>query len=89
MAAAFERAIASRIEGWRDYFAMPKRPALERRDLGLGLEVRCVSSAPSVSSVDEEVATVTDVNPYRHGKFLVGTGKEIVPPQTLVERSAR
>jgi len=30
---------------------------------------------------------VTDVNPYRHGKFVPGAGHEIVPPGEL--RSVR
>jgi SAM-dependent methyltransferase len=31
----------------------------------------------------DEVQYVVDVNPYRHGKFMPGTGQEIVAPQFL------
>jgi SAM-dependent methyltransferase len=33
--------------------------------------------------LDEEIAAVVDVNPYKQGKFLPGTGHEVVPPAAL------
>jgi hypothetical protein len=33
--------------------------------------------------VTDEVRAVVDINPHKHGKFLAGTGHEIVPPSAL------
>ena len=33
--------------------------------------------------VTDEVQAVVDINPHKHGKFLAGTGHEIVAPETL------
>lgn len=35
--------------------------------------------------VGEDIEFVVDINPYRHGKFMPGTGQEIVPPDFLKE----
>ncbi len=32
----------------------------------------------------DEIAAVVDINPHKHGKFLAGTGHEIVGPEALV-----
>ena len=32
----------------------------------------------------EEIAAVVDINPHKHGKFLAGSGHEIVGPEALV-----
>jgi hypothetical protein len=33
--------------------------------------------------VTDEVQAVVDINPHKHGKFLAGTGHEIMPPSAL------
>ena len=33
--------------------------------------------------LDEEVECVVDINPHRHGKFIPGVGKQIMPPEHL------
>jgi SAM-dependent methyltransferase len=33
--------------------------------------------------IRDEVSHVVDINPYKHGKFMAGTGHEIVPPAAL------
>jgi hypothetical protein len=33
--------------------------------------------------ISDEIAYVVDINPYKHGMFLAGTGHEIVPPMFL------
>jgi len=35
--------------------------------------------------VTDEIECVVDINPHKHGKFLAGTGHEIVAPQSLLE----
>ena len=32
-----------------------------------------------------ELAAVVDINPHKHGKFLAGSGREIVSPEFLRE----
>jgi FlaA1/EpsC-like NDP-sugar epimerase len=35
--------------------------------------------------IDHEVEYVVDINPYRHGKYIPGTGQRIVLPEFLEE----
>lgn len=35
--------------------------------------------------IGDEVAAVVDINPHKHGKFLAGTGHEIIAPDALKE----
>jgi SAM-dependent methyltransferase len=79
-AAVFERSIARKLEAWRSYFAEAKRAGKSVAIWGSGS--KCVAFLTTIG-VDEEVRYVTDVNPHRHGKFIVGTGKEIVAPRRL------
>ncbi|MEW6743244.1 MAG: class I SAM-dependent methyltransferase [Planctomycetota bacterium] len=37
----------------------------------------------STLGIGEEIPCVVDINPHRHGKFLAGTGHEIVSPEAL------
>lgn len=77
---AFERSIDEKLQSWRDYF--DKADRLGKRIAIWGSGSKCVAFLTTLG-IDEEVAYVTDINPYRHGKFIVGTGKEIVAPQRL------
>jgi hypothetical protein len=33
----------------------------------------------------DQIEYVVDINPYRHGKYMPGTGQEIVSPQFLTQ----
>lgn len=33
--------------------------------------------------VKDEIEYIVDINPYRHGKFIPGVGKQIVSPEFL------
>jgi hypothetical protein len=35
--------------------------------------------------IKEEIEFVVDINPFKHGKYMPGTGQEIVPPEFLKE----
>ena len=35
--------------------------------------------------ITKEIEYVVDVNPHRHGKFMPGTGQQIVPPEFMVQ----
>jgi hypothetical protein len=36
-------------------------------------------------NIHNEIQYVVDINPRKHGKFVTGTGQEIVPPEFLKE----
>lgn len=77
---AFQVAVGEKCRAWRNYFdqavAAGKRIAL------WGSGSKCVAFMTTIG-LDGEIACVTDVNPYRAGKFICGTGKEIVAPVRL------
>ncbi len=43
---------------------------------------KCVSLISSLH-MNEELAAVVDINPHKHGKFLAGSGREILSPDAL------
>ncbi|MBV9183823.1 MAG: methyltransferase domain-containing protein [Acidobacteria bacterium] len=43
---------------------------------------KCVSFL-STMDVSDEIQMIVDINPFRHGKYLAGSGKRISPPQAL------
>jgi hypothetical protein len=43
---------------------------------------KCVSFLTTLG-VKDEIEYVIDINPYRHGKFIPGAGKKIMPPEFL------
>ncbi len=78
--AAFESVIDEKLSGWRRYFEAARSRGKKVAVWGSGS--KCVAFLSTIG-VDDEIRFVTDVNPYRHRMFLVGTGKAIVPPQQL------
>jgi hypothetical protein len=56
--------------------------AERRRAVIWGSGSKCVAFLTTLN-VKNEVEYVIDVNPHRHGKFLPGTGKQIMPPEFL------
>jgi len=45
---------------------------------------KCVAFLNTLG-INEDIGQVVDINPYRHGKFLPATGKQIASPQALME----
>jgi SAM-dependent methyltransferase len=76
----FERRIGRKLEAWRGYFDHMRRQG--RKVVIWGSGSKCVAFLTTIG-VTDEVEYVTDINPFRHGKFIVGAGKEIVPPAFL------
>lgn len=77
---SFERAIGRKLETWKAYFDRVR--AQGRKTVIWGSGSKCVAFLTTIG-VTDEVEYVTDVNPHRHGKYIVGAGKEIVPPDFL------
>ncbi len=76
----FERNVGETVAAWSEYFERAGR--LGKRIAIWGSGSKCVAFMTTLK-IDDEIAYVTDVNPYRHGKFLIGSGKEIVAPERL------
>jgi hypothetical protein len=53
-----------------------------KRAVVWGSGSKCVSFMTTLG-VKDKVEYVIDINPYRHGKFLPGAGKQIMPPEFL------
>lgn len=79
---AFERTIARRLAAWRAYFDDVRRTG--KRVVIWGSGSKCVSFLTTIG-VTNEIEYVTDVNPHRHGNFILGTGLEIVAPRFLLD----
>jgi SAM-dependent methyltransferase len=76
----FEQNVGEMLNAWHDYFERAGR--LGKRTAIWGSGSKCVAFMTTLQ-IDEEIAAVTDINPYRHGKFLIGSGKQIVSPEQL------
>ena len=58
--------------------------AEKRRAVVWGSSSKCVAFMTTLG-VKNEIEYVIDINPYRHGKFIPGAGKQIMPPEFLRE----
>ena len=56
--------------------------AERRRAVVWGSGSKCVAFMTTLG-VKDEIEYVIDINPYRHGKFIPGAGKQIMPPEFL------
>ncbi|MEJ2720619.1 MAG: class I SAM-dependent methyltransferase [bacterium] len=45
---------------------------------------KCVAFLTTLG-IGDDIGGVIDINPHRHGKYLAGTGKRIMPPESLRE----
>ena len=80
LVAGFERQVRERLQSLSDKLA-------RHRDRGHRLAIwgsgsKCVSLVSSLDLAAQPV-TVVDINPHKHGKFLAGSGLEIVSPEAL------
>lgn len=79
---SFEDSCAAIQEGWRRRIHSLRRPVI------WGGGSRCVSFLSTLGLTDE-IAAVVDINPYKQGKYLPGTGHEIVAPSDLKDVEPR
>ena len=77
---ASSRRVDARIAGLRDQLAEWRRRGKTVALWGSGS--KAVSYLTTLG-VTDEVQAVVDINPHKHGKFLAGTGHEIVAPEAL------
>ena len=76
----FVARVDARIAGLRDQLAEWRR--LGKTVALWGSGSKAVSYLTTLG-VTDEVQAVVDINPHKHGKFLAGTGHEIVAPEAL------
>jgi hypothetical protein len=80
LVARFQRQVGKRLQSLADALA-------RHRDRGHRLAIwgsgsKCVSLVSSLG-LGTELVAVVDINPHKHGKFLAGSGLEIVSPDAL------
>lgn len=78
----FERDYASRLAGWRR--DLERATANGRRAVIWGSGSKGVSYLTTLA-VRDEIEFAVDINPYKQGMFMAGTGQLIVAPEFLKE----
>ena len=76
----FERQVGDRLQSLSDTLARHRARGSRLAIWGSGS--KCVSLISSLH-LGPELVAVVDINPHKHGKFLAGSGLEIVSPETL------
>ncbi|RJQ16367.1 MAG: methyltransferase domain-containing protein [Nitrospiraceae bacterium] len=81
-AGAFSARYRSRVEAWKNEIGRIGRA--EKRLVIWGGGSKGVTFLNTLG-VKDESRYVVDINPHKHGKYIPGTGQEIVPPEFLSE----
>ncbi len=76
----FRGNVRDRIEGWCSRIARLRDEGKRVAIWGSGS--KCVSFLSTVGVADR-IDAVVDVNPFRHGKYLAGSGMQIIAPESL------
>ena len=82
-AAAFSRSVSSTIARWRDRLVAARADG--KRIAVWGAGSKAVSFLTSLE-LQDEVACAVDINPYKRGRFLAGTGHRVVAPEDLLDQ---
>lgn len=72
----FQDALPAKLKEWRDMMDHNTRIAL------WGSGSKCVSLLSSLDLSPDNICVV-DINPYRHGRYMAGSGMKIMPPDYL------
>lgn len=78
----FAADISARLDRWRRFLLELKGKG--ERVVVWGSGSKCVAFLTTLDMGDE-IEFVVDINPHRHGKFIPGLGKEIMPPRFLAD----
>jgi len=78
----FATNIGQKLERWKQYFQKVQEE--NKRVVVWGSGSKCVAFLTTLGTINS-VQYVVDINPYRHGKFIPGVGKEIMSPEFLKE----
>ncbi len=80
--ARFVRNYAEKMDEWKGFLRQAVTSGL--RVAIWGSSSKCVSFL-STLEVKDEMGAVVDINPYRQGKFLAGSGMQISAPEYLID----
>jgi SAM-dependent methyltransferase len=76
----FSNNCSEKLNQWQR--SLKKLHAEKKRVVIWGSGSKCVSFLTTLN-IKDEIDCVIDINPHRHGKFIPGAGKKIMPPQFL------
>jgi len=79
-AKSFEKRINEKISSWQNYLAKLKKDNSKIIIWGSGS--KCVSFITTMG-LKNEIDYIVDINPYRHGNYIPGLGKDIKSPEYL------
>ena len=84
LVARFERQVNERLQSIADALARHRADGHRLAIWGSGSKcVSLISSLGLARGLGPELVAVVDINPHKHGKFLAGSGLEIVSPDAL------
>jgi SAM-dependent methyltransferase len=84
LVARFERQVGERLQSLSDVLAQHRARGHRLAIWGSGSKCVSLVSALGLSrGLGPELVAVVDINPHKHGKFLAGSGLEIVSPEAL------
>lgn len=78
----FARSCNEKLINWKKL--LREMCLAEKRVAVWGSSSKCVSFFTTLGLTDE-IQCVVDINPFRHGKFLPGAGKKVMPPNVLID----
>ncbi len=81
LAGDFNRAYRTKKSSWRRTLAELKEK--EYRTVVWGAGSKGIMFLNTLNLSHRSIQYVIDLNPHKHGRFLTGTGQEIVPPEFL------
>jgi SAM-dependent methyltransferase len=76
----FASNIQQKLQNWKQY--LEDAQAKQEKVVVWGSGSKCVAFLTTLNTIDT-VEYAVDINPHRHGKFIPGVGKEIMPPEFL------
>jgi Methyltransferase domain/C-methyltransferase C-terminal domain len=80
--ASFQTNFRARADHWKNRLRTDRHAGRKTAIWGSGS--KCVAFLSTLGARDF-VDLIVDINPYRHGKFLAGSGMQIQPPESLRE----
>ena len=78
----FAAQITTKLANWKQHLEQMQEQG--KKVVVWGSGSKCVAFLTTLDTIDK-IQYVVDINPHRHGKFIPGVGKEIMPPDFLKE----
>lgn len=79
----FAQTCSAVVRRWRDILDEGRRRGERTVIWGSGSKGVSFLTTLGVTHDDGAVAAAVDINPFRHGRFMPGSGHEIIPPEAL------